>query len=221
MRNNNHLHRPVCTLQAVSCLALTSCQYHAGRQSADGSQCWTAVSTAAFARGAIDAGLPLQVNGKYQRPEEAAMASVTSGVHRHSRDQRSQPAAHSAGHFGAAGYFSAAAAPTARAHTCTLFDQTDCLAEMLGHVRELLAPFAAGGAAALDAPLHAAAQRWGSALYPVPHRGWETLNPEELLVMTPDGRVAAVGDWLAGSEAQRVVVQAHATARALAERLAE
>lgn len=97
----------------------------------------------------------------------------------------------------------------------------DCLAEMLGHVRELLAPFAAGGAAALDAPLHAAAQRWGSALYPVPHRGSETLSPEELLVMTPDGLVAAVGDWLAGSEAQRAVVQAHATARALAERLAE
>lgn len=87
---------------------------------------------------------------------------------------------------------------------------------MLWHIGELLAPYAGGGAAALRQPLHAASQRWGSALYPVPAQQ----EPHELLAASPCSRVAAVGDWLAGSEVQRVVMQAHATARVLSETLA-
>lgn len=41
-------------------------------------------------------------------------------------------------------------------------------AEMLEHMAGLLAPFATGGNSALRNPLHASAQRWGSALYPLP-----------------------------------------------------
>jgi hypothetical protein len=39
------------------------------------------------------------------------------------------------------------------------------------------------------------------------------------LLATPDGRVAVVGDCLAGSEVQRCVEQAYATARILCETL--
>lgn len=136
-----------------------------GRQPKDDAQCWTAVSTEAFARQAIEQGLPLQRDGKYHRPEEAATATITS--------------------------------------------------EMLEHVAQLLAPFAADGAAALRRPLHASAQRWGSALYPV-----QAGDPGSLLLAAPGGRVVAVGDCIAGSEVARVVVQAHAAARALAKTLA-
>ncbi len=87
---------------------------------------------------------------------------------------------------------------------------------MLKHVAQLLAPFAADGCAPLDAPIHATAQRWGSALYPIPEQ-----QPEELHAATDDGLLVAVGDWLAGSEVQRCVLQAHAAARRLAARLAE
>lgn len=41
-------------------------------------------------------------------------------------------------------------------------------------------------------------------------------NPSSLLLATPDGGVAAIGDCVAGSEVQRCVAQAHAIARALA-----
>lgn len=39
---------------------------------------------------------------------------------------------------------------------------------MVRQMAQLLAPYAVGGAAALQSPLHASVQRWGSALYPVP-----------------------------------------------------
>jgi hypothetical protein len=49
-------------------------------------------------------------------------------------------------------------------------------------VAQLLAPYAAGGAAALQSPLHASVQRWGSALYPVPdgaHNAHQRLSHSE------------------------------------------
>ena len=44
-------------------------------------------------------------------------------------------------------------------------------------------------------------------------------DASSLLLATPDGRVAVVGDCLAGSEVQRCVEQAYATARVLCDTL--
>lgn len=66
----------------VTRLRMTPCwPARTGRRSADGAQCWTAVSTEAFARDAIAEGLPLQVDGKYNPAGEADLATVTSGTY--------------------------------------------------------------------------------------------------------------------------------------------
>ena len=50
-----------------------------GRSHADGVQCWSAVSTEQFARRAVEQTLPLQVDGRFNHPNEAAKTAVTAG----------------------------------------------------------------------------------------------------------------------------------------------
>ena len=151
-----------------------------GRSHADGVQCWSAVSTEQFARRAVEQKLPLQVDGRFNLPDEAAKAAVTAGR------------AAAGGHVCMQSLERWSAVtwelllPGVLLITCEVSTsagkQVDPavlvmrpqifspprLAEMVRQVAQLLAPYAVGGAAALQSPLHASVQRWGSALYPVP-----------------------------------------------------
>lgn len=132
------------------------------------------MSTEAFARRAIAQNLPLQIDGKFNRPDDAAMTSETSG-------------ATSLLHFESPAWGVWMGCKLSQTRLSAYFDSRKWVptcwhhtdpraihfhpcqsAEMLESVAKLLAPFAAGGAESLRAPLHASAQRWGSALYPVP-----------------------------------------------------
>ena len=146
------------------------------------------MSTEQFARRAIERTLPLQVDGRFSHPDEAAKAAVTAGgaatcgrigIHYHELGRCHEGAA--VAHRVAGDLRRQHNADTRLGSFVVVMRRRNFCAshpaEMVRQVAQLLAPYAAAGAAALQSPLHASVQRWGSALYPVPdgahdaHRG--------------------------------------------------
>lgn len=88
-------------------------------------------------------------------------------------------------------------------------------AELLEEVARLLAPY---HDEPLPPPVFLAAQRWGSALYPGLHAD-ESETDMRLVLMIPNDRFAACGDFMAGSRIPDVIMNAQATAQAIVHRI--
>jgi hypothetical protein len=183
-----HMCQRVCAQRHIR----SACRAHTGRHPADGVQCWTAVSTEQFARRAIERTLPLQVDGRFSHPDEAAKAAVTAGgaaasrrIGMHSHELRHCDEGAAVADRVAGDLRRQRNADTRLDYSVMVMRQRNFSAahpaEMVRQVAQLLSPYAAVGAAALQSPLHASVQRWGSALYPVPdgahdaHRGQASL----------------------------------------------
>lgn len=88
--------------------------------------------------------------------------------------------------------------------------------ELLEEVARLLAPYRDEP---LPPPVFLAAQRWGSALYPGLHPGDDGERDTRLVLMIPEDRFAACGDFMAGSRIPDVIINAQATAQAIVHRI--
>lgn len=131
----------------------------------DGIECWTAVSTEAYALRVLESQ-PLRVHGEYSPAQPQYMQRVAE-------------------------------------------EMADAVCSIL----EQWVPVSPAVAT------HAAAQRWGSCLYPSQQQSASDGTAQHLMMSAANGRVVATGDWLAGSNAEDVVMHAHETARSLAATL--